>query len=129
MYCNHQAHRDFLISLYMWTYRRSAVGIVTRYGLDPVGGKIFRTRADRPGAHTTSSTVSTGSFYRGEGVKQPGRCVDNPSTSDAVSTERVELYLYSPSWPSWLVLGQILFCFYRHIATRFLCSILNNFNY
>jgi len=38
-------------------------------------------------------------------VKRPGRGVDHPPPSRAEVKERVELYLYSPSGPSWPVLG------------------------
>jgi hypothetical protein len=46
--------------------------------------------------------MGTGSF---PGAKQPERSVDNPPTFRAEVEEIVELYLYSPSEPSWLVLG------------------------
>jgi hypothetical protein len=49
--------------------------------------------------------MGTGSF---PGVKRPGRGVDHPPTSSAEVKERVELYLYSPSGPSWPVLGRTL---------------------
>jgi hypothetical protein len=68
----------------------------------PVWGQIFRNRPDRPGAHPASCTIGTGSFA---GIKRPGRGVDHPPPSSAEVTERVELYLYSPSGPSWPVLG------------------------
>jgi len=42
--------------------------------------------------------MGTGSFL---GVELPGRGVDHPPEVK----ERVELYLYSPSGPSWPVLG------------------------
>ena len=54
-----------------------------------------------PGAHPASCTVSTGSF---PGVKRRGRGVDHPPKSSAEIKKRVELYLYSPSGPSWPVL-------------------------
>ena len=54
-----------------------------------------------PGAHPASYTVDTRSL---PGVKQPGRDVDPPQSSTEVEG-RVELYLYSPSGPSWPVLG------------------------
>ena len=54
-----------------------------------------------PGAHPASYTMGTGSF---PGVKRPRRGVDHPTTSRAEMKERVELYLYSPSGPSWHVL-------------------------
>jgi len=55
-----------------------------------------------PGAHTVSYTMGTGSF---PGVKRPECGVDHPPPSSAEVKERVELYLYSPSGPSWPVLG------------------------
>ena len=54
-----------------------------------------------PGAHPASYTKGTGSL---PGVNRLGRGVDNPPSSAEVK-ERVELYLYSPSGPSWPVLG------------------------
>jgi len=39
------------------------------------------------------------------GVKRPGRGVDNSLTSSTKAKERVELCLFSPSGPSWPVLG------------------------
>jgi hypothetical protein len=42
------------------------------------------------------------------GVKRPGRGVDHPPPSSAEVKERVELYLYSLSGPSWPVLGRTL---------------------
>jgi len=41
-------------------------------------------------------------------VKRPGCGVDHPTPSSAEVKERVELYLNSPSGPSWPVLGWIL---------------------
>jgi hypothetical protein len=49
--------------------------------------------------------MGTGSF---PGVKLPGRGDDHPPPSSARVKERVELYLYSPSGPSWPVLGRTL---------------------
>jgi len=39
------------------------------------------------------------------GVKRPGLGVDHPPPSSAEVKERVGLYLYSPSGPSWHVIG------------------------
>jgi len=47
-------------------------------------------------------TIGTGSF---PGVKRPGRGFDHPTPSSAEVKETVELYLYSPSGPSWPVIG------------------------
>jgi len=55
-----------------------------------------------PGAHPAPYTMGTGSF---PGVKRPRRGDDHPAPSTAEVKERVELYLYSPSEPSWPVLG------------------------
>jgi hypothetical protein len=46
--------------------------------------------------------MGTGPFL---GVKRLGYDADHPPTSSAEVKERVELYLYSPSGPSWPVLG------------------------
>jgi hypothetical protein len=51
-----------------------------------------------PGAHPAPYTMCTESF---PGVKRPGRGVYNPPPSSAEVKERAELYLYSPSGPSW----------------------------
>jgi hypothetical protein len=48
------------------------------------------------------NTMGTESF---PGVMRPGRGVDHPPPFSAELKERVKLYLYSPSGPSWPVLG------------------------
>jgi hypothetical protein len=69
-----------------------------------VGGEIFRTCADRlccpPSLLYYEYRVS---FL---GVKRPGSGVNHPPPSSAEVKERVELYLYSPSGPSWPGLGR-----------------------
>jgi hypothetical protein len=66
-------------------------------------GEIFAELVPTgPEAHPASYTMGTGSSLW---VKWPGRGVDRPSPSSAEVKERVELYLYSPSGPSWPVLG------------------------
>ena len=86
----------FYLFIHTRVGRDSSVGIATRYRLDgpgsnPGGGEIF----------CPTYSMGTGSF---PGIKWPGRGVDQPSSSRAEVKERVELYLYSPSWPSWCVL-------------------------
>jgi hypothetical protein len=81
---------------------------VTCYGLDGPGIESRRRARfsapiqTSPGAHPASYTMGTGSFL---GVKRPGRDVDHPPPSSAEVKEGVELYLFSPSGPSWSVLG------------------------
>jgi hypothetical protein len=73
-------------------------------GSNPGGGEIFRSRPDRPwGLHNVQWVP---------GVKRPGRGIDHPPPSSAEVKERVELYLYSPSGPSWPVLRRSLPFFY-----------------
>ena len=88
--------------------RDSSFGIATQYGLE--GPRIESQCAARfpapvqtgPGAHPASYTMGTVSF---PGVKQPGRGVDHPHPSSAEVEGRVDLYICSPSGPSWPVLG------------------------
>jgi hypothetical protein len=73
---------------------------------NPGGGEIFCTRPDRPcGQASLLYNEYRVSF---PGVKRPGRGVDHPPSSSARVKERVQLYLYSPSGPSWPVLGRAL---------------------
>jgi hypothetical protein len=59
-----------------------------------------------PGAHPASNAVGTGSFPR---VKPQGCDVDHPPhLAPRSKKERVELYLYSTSGPSWPVAGWTL---------------------
>ena len=70
-----------------------------------------------------SYTIGIGSF---PGVKRPGCGVDHPPPSIAKAKERVGLYIYSPSGPSWSVLGWTLpfitWCHYTHWKPGTLCS-------
>jgi hypothetical protein len=85
--------------------------VPTRYGLDgPAIESRWRTRFFAQvqtvfWAHPTSYKMGTGSF---PGVKRPGCGVDHPLPPNAKVKERVELYLYFPSGPSWAVLGWTL---------------------
>ena len=49
--------------------------------------------------------MGTGSF---PGVKQPRRGADHPPLCSAEVEGRVQLYICSPSWPSWPVVGRAL---------------------
>jgi hypothetical protein len=87
--------------LYMFRYgdslRAGGPGIESRWG-----SRFSAPVQTGPGAHPASSTVGTGSF---PGVKRPERDVDHPPSSSAEDKERIKLYIYSPSGPSWPVLG------------------------
>ena len=70
----------------------------------PVGGSRFSAPVQTdPGAHPASSTMGTGSF---PGVKRPECGADHPPPPKRRGHERVGLYLYSPSGPSWPVIGR-----------------------
>ena len=75
-------------------------------GSNPGGGEVFCSRRDRPWG--PPSLLYNGHRVSFPGVKRPGRGVDHPPPSSARVKERVELYLYSPSGPSWPVLGKPL---------------------
>jgi hypothetical protein len=75
-------------------------------GSNPGGGEIFRSRPDRP--RGPPSLLYNGYRVSFPGVKRPGREAHHPPSSSAKVKERVELYLYSPSGPSWTVLGRTL---------------------
>ena len=79
-----------------------AVGIATRYGLDSPGIES-RWGRDFPQAHPASCTMGTGSL---PAVKRLGRGADHRPPSKCRGHEGVDLYLYSPSEPSWPVIGR-----------------------
>jgi hypothetical protein len=82
--------------------RDSSVGIATHNGLDGTLGTRFSAPVQAgPGVHPPFYAMGTGSFL---GLKRAVRGVDDPPTSIPEVKERVELYLYSPSGPSWLFL-------------------------
>jgi hypothetical protein len=66
-------------------------------------GEIFRNRPDRAWGPPTLPQNSHRVFF--PGGKTPGRGVDHPPPYRAEVKERIAVYLYSPSRPSWPVLG------------------------
>ena len=68
-----------------------------------VGGEIFRIRPDRPWG--PPSLLYNGYCVSFSEVKRPGRGVAHPHSCSAEVKEREQLYLYTPSGPSWLVIG------------------------
>jgi len=85
--------------IYIYIYMLAVGWTVWR--LSPGGCEIFHTCPDQPWGHPASSTVGTVAFL---GVKQLGRGVDHPLPPSVDMKERVELYLYSTSGPSWSVI-------------------------
>jgi hypothetical protein len=89
--------------------RDSSVGIATRYGLDGPGIESrWRRDFQRPSSPALGPTQPPVQWGPGNGVKRPGRGVDHPPPSSAEVKERVELYLYSSSRPSWPVQRRLL---------------------
>ena len=85
----------------------SSVGIATRYGPDGTGiecgwGRDFPHQPHRP--RGPPSLLYNG-YRLFPGGKAAGAWRDHNHPSSAEVKERVELYLYSPSGPSWPVLG------------------------
>jgi len=65
-----------------------------------VGARYSAPVQNGPGDHPASYTIGTGSFL---GVKRTRSGVDDPPPSSAEVKERIELYIYFPSGPSWPV--------------------------
>ena len=88
--------------------RDSVIGIATRYELDGPGIEL-RWGRDIP--HLSGPALGPPTLLYSEnrvfpgGVNRPCRGVDHLPPSSAKVKGRVELYLYSPSGPSWPVLG------------------------
>jgi hypothetical protein len=97
------------IEKYTNSCRDSSFGIATRYGLEGPGveslwgARFSATRPDRPCG--PSSLLYNGYRVSFQGEKRTGRGVDHRLPTGAQVEERLELYLYSPSGTSWLVLG------------------------
>ena len=92
--------------------RDSWVGIATCYGLDGPGiesrweARFSASFQTDPVAHPASCTMGTGSFL---GSKAAGAWCWPPTRHLSAEVEGgVELYLYSPSGPSWPVIGRTL---------------------
>jgi hypothetical protein len=69
---------------------------------------MFRTRPDQPWG--PRGRLFNGNRISFSGVKRPGRGVNQPPPYSAEVKERVKLYLYSHSGPSWRVVGRTFIC-------------------
>ena len=83
--------------------QRLATGCTVLVIESPGGGEIFCTHPDW--SWDPPSLQYDGYRVSFPGLKQPGRCVSHPLPSSAEAEERVELYVFSPSVPSWPVPG------------------------
>ena len=89
----------------------SSVRIATRYGLDCPGiGSQWRLDFPHSSRLALGPTQPPIRWVLGHsrGLKRPGYGVNHPLPSSAEVKERVALYLYSASGPSWFVIGWIL---------------------
>jgi hypothetical protein len=97
-----------LLLLLLLLDRDSSDGIATRYvlggpGIESRWGQGF-PQSSRPALEPNKPPIDGYrlSFW---GVKRPGRCVDHATLSSVEAKERVKLYIYCPTEPSWPVLG------------------------
>ena len=90
----------------------------------PVGARFSAPLQTGPGAYPASCTMGTGSFPE---VKRPGRGADHPPSSKCRGHERVGLYLYTPSGPSWPVIGRAFTFIITVIVVYFFRCIYKNF--
>ena len=76
------------------------------YKKNRVGSEILCTRPDRSWGQP--SLLYNGHRISFPGVKRSGRGLNHQPPSSGEVEERLELHIYSPSGPSWPVLGQTL---------------------
>jgi hypothetical protein len=109
-----QEHRSLSIYIYIYIYthtymdRDSSVGIATRYGMD-VPEIESRCGRDFPYLSRTALGLTQPPIQLVPVIFPGGKAAEAwlwpPTTSSAEVKERVGLYLYSPSGPSWPVTG------------------------
>ena len=94
-----------VIKICISTYKRHSLRAWRSGDRNPVGARFSAPVQTGPGAHPASCTMGNGSF---PWVKRPRRGAAHPLPSSAEVEGRVELYIYSPSGPSWPVIGWTL---------------------
>ena len=110
--------------------RDSSVGIATCYRLDGLGieswwSDTLCTRPGRPWGPTQTPVQWVPGLF--PGVKRPGRGLFQSLPSSAEVKERVQLYLYSRSGPSWPVLGWTVRLLLLYQYKYFLVFVLISF--
>ena len=80
--------------------------------MDKFSDPIWKTRTKLCRSWGPPSLLCNGCRVSFAGRNRPGRVVDHPPPSSAEVKERVEIYIYSPSGPSWAVLGRTLHLLY-----------------
>ena len=97
-----------------------SISIATLYGpwVESRWGRDFR-HPSRPAVGPTQPPVQ---WVPGlsRGVKRPGRGINHPRPSNAEVKERVQVYLYSTSGPSWPYLGWTSISSKQCLTTEFL---------
>ena len=84
-------------------------------------GEIFHTRPDLPWG--PPSLLYNGYWVSFPGVKRPGRGVNHQSPASTEVKERVKLYFYSLSGPSWPVLGEVYMFQFQYSSHWFVIKI------
>jgi hypothetical protein len=85
-------------------------------------GKRFLCTTESPDRRWGLLNLFTAYGAAFAGVQRSGRDVNHSPACGAEVKERVELYLYSPSRPSWLVLGWPLPLPFNFVPATLLCS-------
>jgi hypothetical protein len=86
--------------------RQSSVSIATCYGMDGPGSNPGRDKIFLNGQNWhcgLASLLKNWCRVPFPAVKRPGRGVDHPTPTNSEAKERVQLYVYSTSTPSWPV--------------------------
>ena len=92
---------------------RSGLGWLSRYSDSiragrfgdriPVENRFSARVPPRYGAHPTSCTMGT--CFRSPETERRGRGFDYPPAYNSEVKERVQVYMFRPSGPSWLLIG------------------------
>jgi hypothetical protein len=82
--------------MYLWIYKLFSGNRI------PVKARFPVPLQTGPGAHPAFYTMVTVSF---PGIKRPERGIDHPLPPSDEVKERIELYIYFTSGPSWPVIG------------------------